>query len=59
MKVDRVEVDVTMSVNLYIDARSEEEALKIAQEKIKSDTLYRLRNAAFVRSENTDIEEVN
>ena len=59
MKEYRVELDVTMSVNLYIDATSEEEALKIAQEKIKSDTLYRLRNSVFVKSEETDIEEVN
>ena len=59
MKEYRVELDVTMSVNLYIDATSEEEALKIAHEKIKSDTLYRLRNSVFVKSEKTDIEEVN
>ena len=57
MKDYLVELDVTMSVRVYVEANSEEHAKKLALSKIKTDTLYHIRNGDYVDSEVTDVIE--
>ena len=57
MKEYLVELDVTMSVRMYVDANNEEQAKKLALSKIKTDTLYQIRKGCYVDSQVTDIIE--
>ena len=57
MKEYLVELYVTMSVRIYVEAHNEEEARKRALSKIEADTLYYIKNGAYVDSEVTDVIE--
>lgn len=57
MKNYYIDLDVTTSVQMHIEATSMEEAKKIAQEKIESDTYYYLRNSLYVNTKVVDIQE--
>jgi hypothetical protein len=48
MKSYLVDLDVTMSVRLHIEANSQEEAENMAKKKIKTEPHYHLRNSFFV-----------
>ena len=48
MKSYLVDLDVTMSVRVYIDANSAGEANDLAVEKIEKQPHFYLRNSAFV-----------
>lgn len=53
-----VDVDITMSKRIYVDAENEEEARKIANESVKKEAFYYARHAdAYVFHEITDIYE--
>jgi hypothetical protein len=41
-----VDIDITMSCRVYVEAESEEEAKKLAYEKVDSDPYYYARRAA-------------
>lgn len=57
MKEYLVELDVTMSVSMYIDANNKEQAKELALSKIKTDTLYQIRKGCYVDSQVTDVIE--
>lgn len=57
MKEYLVELDVTMSVGIYVDANNEEQAKELALSKIKTDTLYHIRTGRYIDSQVTDIIE--
>lgn len=52
-----VEVDVTMSCRVYVDADNEEEAKEIACDYVPDDPQHYLRNGCYVSCNVTDIEE--
>lgn len=52
-----IELDVTMSVRIYVDANNEEQAKELALSKIETDTLYHIRTGCYVDSQVTDIIE--
>ena len=52
-----IDLDVTTSVQMRIDATSMEEAKKIAIEKIKSETYSYLCNSLYVVAKVVDIKE--
>ena len=51
-----VDLDVTMSVRMYVNADNEEDAKKIAINRVELDTLYHLQRGAYVKSEVIDID---
>lgn len=57
MKEYLVELDVTISVGMYVDAHNEEQAKELALSKIKSDVLYHVRRGCYVDSQVTDVIE--
>ena len=57
MKEYLVELDVTMSVRIYVDAKDEEQAKELALSKIKSDACYHVRTGYYVDSQVTDVIE--
>lgn len=57
MKTYQVNVDITMSVVEFIDAKSEEEAKQILLEKIKNNPYNYIRNGAFLDAQVTDVFE--
>lgn len=52
-----VDLDVTMSVRIYIDANNAEKAKDLAVEKIKKQPHFYLRHSAFVEAVVVDIFE--
>lgn len=52
-----IDLDVTTSVQMHIEAKNISEAIKIAKEKIKSETYYYLRNSLYVDAKVVDIQE--
>lgn len=59
MKEFMVEMDVTFSARMYIEADNEETAKKIALAKMKQDPRYHTRWGAHVNTEITDVFEEN
>lgn len=54
MKSFKVDIDVTMSVQIYVEANSQEEAEEMAKKKVKAEPHYYLRNSFFVDAIATD-----
>lgn len=53
-----IDVDITMSKRIYVDAENEEDARKIANESVKKEAFYYARHAdAYVSHEITDVDE--
>lgn len=59
MKEYLVDIDVTISTRIYIDADNENEANKKALEKIASDPYYYIQKGAFVQADIVDTFEEN
>ena len=57
MKTYQVDVDITMSVVEFIEAKNEEEAKRILLEKIKNNPYDYIRNGAFLDAQVTDAFE--
>ena len=53
-----VDLDVTMSVRMYVNADNEEDAKNKAINKVKLDTLYHLQNGCYVDSVVYDVDLV-
>lgn len=56
MKQFAVDIDITMSKRIYVDAESEEQARALAEEKMK-DPYYYTKAGAYVSHEIIDINE--
>lgn len=52
-----IDMDVTLSVRMWVSADSEEEAQKEALGRIKRDTIYCAQHGAYVGAEVTDCYE--
>lgn len=52
-----VDMDVTLSVRMWVRAESEEEAQKEALGRIERDTMYYAQHGAYVGAEVTDCYE--
>lgn len=52
-----IDMDVTMSVRMWVRAECETEAHKIAMDSIKREPYYHLRNSAFVDATITESME--
>lgn len=52
-----VDIDITMSCRVYVEAESEEEAKKLAYEKVNNDPYYYARraNSSYVGHEVIDV----
>lgn len=60
MKSFMVDMDVTMSVRIWVDADNADDANSIALKKVEREPHYHLRNSAFVDAVVVDnIEETN
>ena len=57
MKEYAVEIDITVSKRIYVEAESEEQAKEIVREKMKYPHYYYSKADAFVNYEITDINE--
>lgn len=56
-KMYYVDMDVTLSVRMWVSADSEEYAQREALERIKRDTIYYVQHGAYVDAEVTDSYE--
>lgn len=56
-KMYYVDMDVTLSVRMWVRAESEEEAQKEALGRIERDTMYYAQHGAYVGAEVTDCYE--
>lgn len=56
-KTYEVDIDITMSCRVYVEAENEEEAKKLAKEKVNNDPYYYARSssACYVGSDVVDV----
>lgn len=57
MKKFEVDVDITMSKRIYVDAENEQQAREIVEEKMKYPHYYYTKADAYVKHEITDVNE--
>ena len=57
MKNYAVDIDITMSVRVYVDAKDNEEAQKKADELVKKDPYYYAKDGTYVSHDITDVSE--
>lgn len=57
MKHFAVDVDITMSKRIYVDAENEQQAREIVEEKMKYPHYYYTKADAYVEHEITDVNE--
>ena len=57
MKHYEVDVDITMSKRIYVDAENEQQAREIVEEKMKYPHYYYTKADAYVGHEITDVNE--
>ena len=57
MKHYEVDVDITMSKRIYVDAENEQQAREIVEEKMKYPHYYYTKADAYVEHKITDVNE--
>ena len=57
MKTYCIDMDVTFSARMYVEARDIESAKKLAEERMNADPYYHTRNRAWVDTKVTDAWE--